>query len=56
MGQNVAQKLIATQLVSSVVTTNNKIVLLRNDQTLTDGPRRQHPQAALGWLAPGGSP
>jgi hypothetical protein len=56
MGQNVAQKLIAAQLVSSDLTTNNKIVLLRNDQTLTDRPRRQHPQAALGWLATGVSP
>jgi hypothetical protein len=55
MGQNVAQKLIAAQLVSSDLTTNNKIVLLRNDQTLTR-PRRQHPQAALGWLATGVSP
>jgi hypothetical protein len=56
MGQNVAQKLIAAQLVSGDLTTKNEIALLRNDQTLTDGLRRQHPQAALGWLATGVSP
>jgi hypothetical protein len=55
MGRNIAQKLIAAQLVSSDLT-NNEIALLRNDQTLTDRPRRQHPLAALGWLATGVSP
>jgi hypothetical protein len=55
MGQNVAQKLIAAQLVSGDLTTN-EIALLHTDQTLTEGPRRQHPLAALGWLSMGVSP
>jgi hypothetical protein len=55
MGQNVAQTLIATPLVSDEVTAGNEIALCI-DQTLTDRPRRPHPLAALRWLPTGGSP
>jgi hypothetical protein len=55
MAQNVAQNLIATHLASGEMTARNEIAL-RIDQLLTDRPRRQHPLAALGWLATGGSP
>ena len=55
MGQNVAQNLITTHLVSGEMTVRNEIAL-RIDQPLTDRPRRQHPLAALGWLPTGGSP
>jgi hypothetical protein len=55
MGQNVAQTLSAAPLVSGEMTAGNEIALCI-DQTLTDGPRRQHPLAALCSLTTGGSP